>query len=411
VFVSGALPGEQVVCQFLSQKAKTLSAKVLQVKEASSHRVEPFCSVYEACGGCDWQHIEPDQQLRYKQLNLSRALSGAGLEPPAFSPAIRSAPVGYRHRLRLAVWRDKHSRYSLGMRQSGSKTVVALSGCPVATQPISRLIAPLQQWLDRYQCHRCIGHIELLDSQPEVGMHVRLTSGLGQQAATALQALCQSRGVILWCQGPDETSDRANAEQAEKMHYSLSSQELTLAFQPTDFTQINGPVNAAMVDQAVSWLGGGTASAPRQVIADLFCGIGNFTLPLARAFGQVIGVELHADMVVQAEINADNNGIKNASFCAADLASKAGVRKLLDQLAHCDGVLLDPPRAGAEAILAEIVKLQVAKLVYVSCQPQTFVRDARLLNEAGYRLVKIGLVDMFAQTHHCESMALFERYR
>ncbi|MCE9678077.1 23S rRNA (uracil(1939)-C(5))-methyltransferase RlmD [Shewanella sp. AS1] len=400
VFIAGALPGERVTAQLVEQKKRHAKGKLLKIERASKERIAPPCPYYGQCGGCDQQHLELDKQRQYKGqtlVNLIEKMGQTQVEEIA-EPLVGDA-WHYRRKARLATQYLRETKeLVLGFRALASDKVVGIAACPVLDAQLSQLLSPLQQTLNLLSARRSLGHVELIavDSGPLVVL--RITQALGEQDKGKLSEFAQQHSAALVLLDGDGQLETISGSEALP-YYRLD--ECQLSFAPGSFIQVNGEMNRKMVTQAMSWLD--VQSGER--VLDLFCGVGNFTLPLAKAGAQVIGVEGVEAMVAQAKRNAAQSGIDNAAFYHADLSDDIATQPWLVRI---DKLLLDPARAGAYESLQWLKKMKPKAVVYISCNPVSLARDCEPLLEQGYRLKKLGLVDMFPQTHHIEAMALFE---
>ncbi|MUG29012.1 23S rRNA (uracil(1939)-C(5))-methyltransferase RlmD [Aeromonas salmonicida] len=401
IFIEGALPGEQVKARILDDKKQYAHAALQQVVTPAANRIAPFCNHYRECGGCNAQHLGEADQQAAKEAGLVSLFERLGqIKAPVLEPVLTGESRAYRRVCRLAIKFDKNGRCTrVGFRRRQSNDLVEIEGCPVLAEPLSALIAPLRECLNRLKSQRELGHAELIQAEQGIMMLLRHTGRPNEADRALLVAFAQAQGLDLYLQAADERIEPLH--QAFQPSYSLDG--LSLAFAPGDFIQVNGPINQSMVAQALAWLG---ASKDDKVL-DLFCGIGNFTLPLARQAREVVGVEGDLAMVARAEENARRNGIDNARFYKADLSGDiVGMSWAREGF---DLVLLDPARPGALEVMGHVVKLSPKRVVYVSCNPVTLARDSQVLVKGGYRLVRLGMLDMFPHTGHLESMALFER--
>ncbi|MFQ2315222.1 23S rRNA (uracil(1939)-C(5))-methyltransferase RlmD [Aeromonas dhakensis] len=401
IFIEGALPGEQVKARILEDKKQYAHAALQQVVTPAANRIAPFCSHYRECGGCSAQHLAEADQRAAKETGLVSLFERLGnIQPPALEPVLGGESRAYRRVCRLAIKFDKNGRCTrVGFRRRQSNDLVEISGCPVLAEPLSALIAPLRECLNRLKSQRELGHAELIQAEQGILMLLRHTGRPTEADRAQLIEFAKVQGIDLYLQAADEQIEQLHRQFAPS--YSLDG--LSLAFAPGDFIQVNGPVNQRMVEQALNWLEAGKDDK----VLDLFCGIGNFTLPLARQAREVVGVEGALAMVARAEENARRNGIENARFYKADLSGDiAGMSWAREGF---DLVLLDPARPGAFEVMEHVVKLSPRRVVYVSCNPVTLARDSQVLVKGGYRLVRLGMLDMFPHTGHLESMALFER--
>ncbi|MFM5736759.1 23S rRNA (uracil(1939)-C(5))-methyltransferase RlmD [Aeromonas hydrophila] len=401
IFIEGALPGEQVKARILEDKKQYAHAALQQVVTPAANRIAPFCSHYRECGGCSAQHLAETDQRAAKEAGLVSLFERLGnIQPPALESVLGGESRAYRRVCRLAIKFDKNGRCTrVGFRRRQSNDLVEIGGCPVLAEQLSVLISPLRECLNRLKSQRELGHAELIQAEQGILMLLRHTGRPTEADRAQLIEFAKAQGIDLYLQAADEQIEPLHQQFAPS--YSLDG--LSLAFAPGDFIQVNAPVNQRMVEQALTWLG---ASKDDKVL-DLFCGIGNFTLPLARQAREVVGVEGELAMVARAEENARRNGINNARFYKADLSGDiAGMSWAREGF---DLVLLDPARPGAFEVMEHVVKLSPRRVVYVSCNPVTLARDSQVLVKGGYRLVRLGMLDMFPHTGHLESMALFER--
>jgi 23S rRNA (uracil1939-C5)-methyltransferase len=400
-FVQGALAGEQVDTRVLAAHGKVVEARTERVVVASSQRREPPCPYVDRCGGCTVQHLGHTDQLALKQRQLAeQLLKVAGTEPQAWAPPLVSPEFGYRRRARVAVrWDSKQQRLDVGFRAAASQQIVAIDQCMVLVQPLQSIFQALPGALRALTTPQAIGHVELFHGTAPAIL-IRHTAPLSEADQAWLRAFSDSQGAQLWWQGASEpVADQPQAV----LSYALGPWGLNLACRPGDFVQVNEAVNEAMIAQALDWL----APQPDERILDLFCGLGNFALPIARQAREVVGVEGVAGMVERARDNAARNGQPNATFYQADLSEPMGAASWAAE--GFSAVLLDPPRDGAFETVRHISSLGARRIIYVSCNPATLARDTLELHRQGYRLKRAGVLDMFPQTSHVEAMALFEK--
>tara|TARA_R110000822_G_scaffold2089_12_gene10056 strand:- start:2815 stop:4179 length:1365 start_codon:yes stop_codon:yes gene_type:complete len=402
VFVDGGLPGERVLARVLKARSKLIETRVDKLLQASPERQTPRCAHIDLCGGCSLQHMPEAAQLKVKQQALAQQLQHfAGLEPEQWMPALLGPAYGYRQRTRLAMrWDKRLGVLDVGYRQRSSSDLVEVHECPVLVPALEALVQALVPLLKSLDGHTGLGHVELIGGEKPV-LLVRHMQPLSANDLQALQALAEQHGASLWLQpGEPDSLHRLDGQALNLPAYLLADQALRFEFMPGDFIQVNASVNQMMVNQALQWLD----IQPGERVLDLFCGVGNFALPLARAGAQVTAVEGSADMVERAQRNARNNQLESLHFLQADLSKTLDA----DWLAKpCDAALLDPPRDGAEQLVQQLADKAVGRILYVSCNPATLARDAGLLAARGYRLVQAGIMDMFPQTAHVEAMALF----
>ena len=406
LFVEGALPGETVTVRLRREQSRHAEGQVAQLLTRAPQRRQAPCIHYGDCGGCQLQHMAPAAQLEAKQAGLLEQLARSGVQPRERLAAITSDSQGYRHRARLGVWYERDGSSILGFRRKGLRDLTAITDCRVLTPELNRLLPPLQTWLEGLQSRKAISHIEALASGGEAALVLRELQPLAPADLAALEALSREFECHIWRRTDDHPAllDLNGQSCDPRMSYTLPEFDVQLGFHPGDFVQVNPSVNRAMVTQALNLL----ALQPGQTVLDLYCGMGNFSLPMARCGARVMGWEASQTMVERARGNAQINGLSHLEFGCADL-TRPSARRLKGQFSHVDGVLLDPPREGARQLLPCLVQLAPARLVYVSCNPATLARDAGVLAELGYNLQALGVLDMFPHTQHSESMALFVR--
>ena len=399
-FVSGALAEEEVEARVLNAHGKVVEARLERVFTASPDRREAPCKHFDRCGGCNLQHLPHVDQLALKQRLLADQLQRvAGVLPEQWAAPLSGPEFGYRRRARVAVrWDAKAKKLDVGFRAEASQDIVAIDDCPVLVQPLQSIMRHLPMLLQSLSKPQVVGHVELF-SGTAVALLLRHTGPLGEGDLARLQAFCSEAQVQLWLQGEGEPSP---VDASQTLGFALAPWDLELAYRPGDFVQVNAQVNTAMIEQALAWL----APQADERVLDLFCGLGNFALPLARQAREVVAVEGVQAMVERAEANARNNNLHNARFFQADLSQPLSASGWA--AGGFSAVLLDPPRDGAYEVVRKIADLGAKRLVYVSCNPATLARDTLELVRQGYRLKCAGILDMFPQTAHVEAMALFE---
>ena len=399
-FVAGALPGEEVEARVLATRAQVVEARTERVLRAVEQRRQPPCIHAGQCGGCTLQHLPHGEQLALKQRSLTEQLQRvAGVQPDEWAAPLVGSEFAYRRRARIAVrWDVKHKHLDVGFRAASSQDIVAIGDCPVLVQPLQTLLRALPAQLRGLDKPQAIGHVELFHGT-QSAILVRHTAPLGEADVQRLRAFCSEHAAQLWLQG---TGKPEADQQGQKLGYRLEPWNLELQYRPGDFVQVNGQVNQAMVEQALDWMAPHTGER----VLDLFCGLGNFALPLAQTVAEVVAVEGVEAMVLRARANAEDNGLGNAHFFQADLSKPLAEAHWASR--GFDAILLDPPRDGAFEVVKGIHRLGARRLVYVSCNPATLARDTAELVAQGYRLKRAGILDMFPQTAHVEAMALFE---
>ncbi|MCD8552147.1 MAG: 23S rRNA (uracil(1939)-C(5))-methyltransferase RlmD [Shewanella xiamenensis] len=406
VFIPGALPSETVQAQLTEQKKNYARAKLIKVETPSAERVTPLCPHYQSCGGCDLQHMSLAGQREHKSAALIDIMAKfAGAEGNSV-PALTGEGWHYRRRARLATLFDKNTKQlSLGFRASSSNQVVPIDSCLVLAKPLSDLIAPFAKLLNQLAAKSSLGHLELIDADNGHFAVIRITKSLNDKDMVKLAQFAEQHQIHICLQDNDGEFHGVNGSLLLPVYQLLDDKAdatpVSLTFTPGNFVQVNAQINKAMVAQALDWL----APQPGERILDLFCGMGNFSLPLAKLGAEVIGVEGVPEMVSQARENAAANGLSNLTFYHGDLSADLSCEPWMGKI---DKLLLDPARAGAFESLQWLKKMKPRQVVYVSCNPASLARDSAVLLERGYKLQKLGLIDMFPQTHHIEAMALFE---
>lgn len=397
IFVTDALPQERVEVKIYEDKRSYARAKAVRRLSSSEHRLAPPCPHYGVCGGCNQQHVASALQHSSKSHALDQLfVREAGLSVSQGEP-IFTAGYGYRRRARLGLqYVTKDKRLSMGFRQQMSNSLVDVTTCPVLEPELDALLAPLYRCLSSLQCVKKLGHAELVKADNGPLLALRHLAPLSDGDRQRLVAFSESHGVAVWLAGEEGALERLAGEDP---FYLLDG--LTLGFNPRDFIQVNAGVNRLMVEQALAWL----ELQPTDRVLDLFCGMGNFTLPMAKRAQEVVGVEGVEALVARGQKNALANGLDNAIFLHHNLEEDVSKQSWASQ--GFDKVLLDPARAGAAEAMAQIVRLAPKRIVYVSCNPQTLVRDSKALLAGGYALGGLRILDMFPQTGHIESMALF----
>ena len=407
VFVEGALVGETCDIEVVSSKKKVINARATNIHSPSDERQAPFCPVFDVCGGCQLQHIKPDAAL----VQRDRALKVMMERHLAMKPHVWQAPLAgprpqYRRKARLAIDARNPNQIKLGFREANSNNVINVETCPILVDPLSKLIGPLRDVLAGFESARHIGHISLIAGDNTSHLVIKHTKALEAELIDAVSELVNTSssvgvyGIELKLENK-QGQIRSVGRGTDMVMNTVNG--CSISPSANDFIQINKVVNEKMVNQAIGWLN----PKPNERIADWFSGLGNFTLPIAKLGAKVQAVEGVAEMVRRAKDNAQQQGIENVEWLHLDLADKTNVEASL-QLGF-DKVLLDPSREGALTVCHALVKALPKTIVYVSCNPSTFSRDAKVLIEGGYEMEKAGVAEMFPFTHHMEMMALFTR--
>ncbi|PKG83441.1 23S rRNA (uracil(1939)-C(5))-methyltransferase RlmD [Colwellia sp. 75C3] len=428
VFISGALPNELVEVKIIEQKNKYARAKLISISNPSDSRVTPQCQHFGLCGGCDLQMFDMAAQLDFKQSKVSELFSRCFSDQNVvknlaekdlpWHAAIKSSPWHYRRKARIGVQFDKKAQATIGFRQKSTNQLAAIKSCPVLVEPLNVIFPLLKKLLAELTVKSAIGHIEVIHADiietnaenksqkdNQVVLVVRQLRTMNKADIGLWQSYAQKHDwhVIIDNGDKQESLDSLKGISSPVLSYELVDNS-KIYFSSGDFIQINHEVNNAMISQALAWLN----VLPSDNVLDLFCGLGNFSLALAKLAKGVVGVEGVQVMVDKATHNAQTNGFDNCQFYQQDLNSNW----LLESWAKAqvfDKVLLDPARAGAEEAMHQIAKLKIPSILYVSCDPATLARDSAILVSKGYKLEKISIMDMFAQTKHVETMVLFTR--
>ncbi len=405
IFVEGTLPGEEVLFKISRLKRDWGEGYLVEVKTPHPRRIDPPCPHYHFCGGCALQHLDPEAQLQLKAELLKEQLLRIGkLEPPQLWPPIRGPVWGYRRKARLGVrYVKKQQRVFVGFRQKRSSRIADLKRCPVLHPSVGERLEEIAETVGRLSIRDKLPQIEVAVGDNRTALVFRV---LAEPSTTDLAILKElgSRldyDVYLQPQGPESVTPLF-PERPERLFYSLPF-GIKLFFEPLDFTQVNAEINRKLIRRVLELLD----PKPDETVLDLFCGVGNFTLPLARRAAHVVGVEGNRSAVLRAEQNAKANRIGNLSLFITDLTGD--LSPFPWSASRYDKVLLDPARSGALEVMAWIPKWRPKRVVYVSCNPATLARDLGVLvRHHGYRLLGAGVVDMFPHTAHLESIALLE---
>ncbi len=418
IFIDGALPQEKVTFRSHHIKASYEIANVVEVLKQSNQRVTPKCLHFGLCGGCKLQHLDFAAQVAAKQRLLETDLWHIGkVKPENMLPPLYGPTWGYRHKARLSVkYVEKKQRVLVGFNEKSTRFVADMNSCEVLVPEVSALIEPLQQLIVQLSLRDKLPQIELAvgeavqdklgQAKPVIVLILRIMAALTAEDEVLLKAFADDHVVQIWTQtkGPD-TIKPFYPLTAPELQYSLPEYDLTYPFKPNEFTQVNPQINQVMIRRAMQLLNPQTD----ENIADFFCGIGNFTLPIARSGAKVLGLEGLANLVERAKESAQLNQINSTKFDVADLFKMSP--EALTSLGRFDKWLVDPPRDGAFELIKSLDDSNSPqRIVYVSCNPATLARDAGVLvNEKGYTLSAAGVINMFPHTAHVESIALFER--
>jgi 23S rRNA (uracil1939-C5)-methyltransferase len=407
VFVAGALPGETVSVQQTARSRHFDEARTLEVIEASPDRVQPRCPHFGTCGGCVLQHFAGDRQIEAKQQVLLDNLQRIGhVAPQAVLPPLRGESWGYRRKGRFSVRRvEKKDKTLVGFREQDPRFVADIRECHVVVPQLGFAIEGLSALVDGLDARRDIPQIEFIAGDAHTALVFRHLQPLSDADKAKLEAFGTEHGFSIFLQPGGIDSVHPLAGDAPPLSFRLPQWDIDLRFRPLDFIQVNATLNEAMIARALDLLD----VQPGERVLDLFCGLGNFTLPLARVAGSgtVVGVEGEAGLVQRARENAAHNGLDNVQFHAADLSQDLSGHAWMK--GGFDRLLLDPARPGAIEVLRQLPLKGLKRIVYVSCHPGSLARDAGfLVNEAGWTLREAGVMDMFPHTAHVESIAAFD---
>ena len=409
VFISGALPGEKVTFIYTSKRRSHDEGKIEAVLNASPDRVEPKCQHYDICGGCSLQHLSSEAQIKYKQKSMLESLKHLGnVEPQEVFEAITGDNWGYRRKARLgAKYVYKKDKVLVGFRERHGSFLADIQSCEVLHESVGKKLLDFQQLMYDMDSRDSTPQIEVAVGENATALIIRHLKPLSENDQKKWLDFAKQNDYQLYLQpkGPD-TVHCIYPEKPE-LFYQHESFNTKVHFGPQDFFQVNSSINRQMVPRAVELL----KLTGKERVLDLFCGLGNFTLPIARQAAQVTGVEGDLVMVRRARETAIANGIENTEYFACNLMGtklELKAEPWLKQQYDC--ILLDPPRSGAKEIIEHFSKLNAKRIVYVSCHPATLARDAgELVHTHGYKLLGAGVMDMFPQTAHVESIAVFEK--
>ncbi len=405
VFVSGALPGEFVRLAPRRRRRRYQEADLVRVLRSVESRVDPPCPYFGRCGGCAVQHLAYAKQVEFKETVVREALARlADLEPAEWLDPIIGPEWYYRRRARLGVrFVAGKGRVLVGFKERATRFITDMSNCRVLVQPLDALPGQLATLITQMTLKQRLPQAELAAGESARAVVLRVLDAPTEEDLRLLIEFGQQHEIDVYLQrGGPGTVQALDPETTKPLAYGLPEFGLTLEFAPTDFVQVNARVNEAMVSWTVEQLG--VESSDR--VLDLYCGLGNFSLPLARRAAMVVGVEGEGGLVARAAHNARRNGLENTRFVTADL-SEPGWSFMRESW---DLVVLDPPRSGAHVAVTQMARMGPRRIAYVSCHPATLARDAKeLIDSQGYRLRAVGIADMFPHTHHVETLALFER--
>ena len=406
VFIDAALPGEEVEFLYTEIRRDFAEAKVVKVLKASEHRVEPLCPHFDVCGGCSFQHVDSERQIKIKQSLLEEQFKRIGkLTIPELWQPLTGPHWGYRRKARMGVkYVAKKNRVLVGFREKRNPYLADMDNCIVMHPIVGTKLVALGEMIAGLSIREKIPQIEVAIGDEQCVLAIRVLELPTAEDQEMMRAFGKEHNLSLCLQskGPD-TITPLDGESEVIPAYALPEHGIEFKFRPAMFTQVNYEINQLMVNRVLETL----QLNQNDTVLDLFCGLGNFTLPMAKYVGLVVGIEGDLPLVKHARENALHNGIDNAEFYAADLSKDIGDEPWVNL--KYNKILLDPSRAGASEVLPYFKQWQPEQIVYVSCNPSTLARDAGILvNDLGYKLIRAGVMDMFPQTGHVESIAVFE---
>lgn len=407
IFLRNALPEEKVRFHYNASKAKFAEGYATEIDNPSPQRVPPQCEHYNRCGGCSTQHIDHHTQLQLKQQTLLDHFQHFGnTAPSTLLPMMTGPRWNYRSKARLSCRFLTHAKkVFLGFREINGRMITAGKHCPILHPKFCELFEPLSKLITHLTIADKIPQLELAAGDQQSAIIFRHMADFQPTDLTAITDFAQTHDLHIYLQpkGPDSIHKLYPIDSEPRLNYCLPEYGIDMAFFPTDFTQVNMAINRKLIQKAIELLD----LAPDETVLDLFCGLGNFTLPLAKYCKKVVGVEGCEAMVKRGYENASRNQINNVEFHKADLFE--AIEQATWCKPHYQKLLLDPPRTGAQTLVEHIKQIDPNRIVYVSCNPATLARDAKILTEQGYRLHSAGIIDMFPHTSHVESIAVFDK--
>ena len=406
MFVSGALPGEKVMVKHTGGNKNFEEGNTIEVLEASADRVEPKCKFYDICNGCTMMHLAPQKQIMFKQNTLKQnLLKMAKIQPNNWLLPLTDDSWNYRRRARLSVrWVAAKEKALVGFREKNGRYVADMDYCEILQKPLDKLLKPLAEMIATLRIRQHIAQIEASIADQDVALIIRHLKPFNTTDEKTLIDFASQYQVRIYSQakGPKTIYEMTNIKRP--LYFDMKQHAIRMEFLPSDFIQVNGKMNDKMIAQALSLL----QIEKQDVVLDLFCGLGNFTLPISKKVKSIIGIEGDRSLVERAQHNAQINKLNNVIFEVADLRRNHENSEWFKQ--EYTKVLIDPPRSGAWEVLPLIAQTKAKYLLYVSCHPASLARDTdRLVNELGFELDSAGVMDMFPHTSHVESMALFVR--
>lgn len=408
-FIDGALPGERVTFQLTNRRKNLDEGKLVEVLEASEERIDAKCRHYSVCGGCSMQHLDSDKQIQHKQSVLLEQFKHiGGVETEEVLPPLRSDVWGYRRKARLGVkYVPNKGGVLVGFREKASALLTELTHCEILDPSVGQHLADFRLLISKLSIKDRVPQIEVAIGDNEKGLVFRHLSPFTSADLELLERFGSEHQFVIYLQpkGPD-TIHQLYPKTPAILQYSVGDGEPELQFLPSDFTQVNAKLNKDMIERTLTFL----QLIDNDRVLDLFCGLGNFSLPMAKRASYVLGVEGDEGLVKRAQENAKRNSLDNVDFTCADLTKEDQLKTI--ESGHFNKVLLDPARSGAQEIIQNMSFKGIDKVVYISCNPATLARDSGILvKEKGFKIKKAGIMDMFPHTSHVESIAVFERVK
>ncbi len=406
VFIAGTLPGEEVEFQYRVRKRNFDEGKLLRILKTSADRIEPRCPHFAVCGGCNLQHLSPEKQLEFKQKLMLDNLTRLGhVTPLVVAAPVSGSPWGYRRKARLGVkYVTKKEKLMVGFRERDSHFLADLSRCEILAPEVGLQLTTLSNLLRSLSCYQHIPQVEVAVGDNATALVIRHMQPLTEQDTTQLTEFAQQHGYHIYLQPKGLSSIAPLWPLDSALSYRVDNNSIELLFAPTDFVQVNRFVNLAMIDKVVAALNLNSATQ----VLELFSGLGNFTLPIAKRAGRVVAVEGERSLVQRAQDNAVHNQISNVQHYVSDLTKDVSIFPWFNE--KYDRIFLDPPRSGAAELMPLLAAKKTERIVYVSCNPATLARDADILvNQFQYQLSEVAILDMFPHTAHVEVLAIFDR--
>lgn len=408
-FISGALPEEKITYSIQRRQNAFDEAICVDILQPSPMRVKPICQHYGICGGCNLQHLQHEAQIDLKQKTVLEQLKHiAKVIPQEIMPPILGTSIHYRGKARLSVKHvAKKNKVLVGFHEKKGRFVADLSTCPILNQKFSNILDELSSLIAKLSIYQHIPQIEIACGDDANALVIRHLQEFTQHDLDLLHGFANQHEYQLFLQPNKTDSLHCITRDSNYLHYVSSIQNLKLYFKPTDFTQINSTINNQMVKKALELL----EIQKHDVVLDLFCGIGNFTLPIATQALKVVGVEGSISAIEQAKYNAQQNNITNTEFHAFDLTKDFSQQPWCHTNHNYNKILLDPPRTGALECIKQLKDYKnIEKIVYISCNPATLARDCHeLVHQQNYKMTKAGIIDMFPHTAHVETIVVLEK--